>query len=172
MPQSQTIRPHSLTAKVLHWGFLILFAYGLTKQLDNVAQLEDAALLRFEMIFAAVFLAILIGRFFYMRSTRPTALPDNTPRTMKLAARAGHLALYASLAMIAVSGMGIGTLYWAGIKQGLLMDAVIGLHEISVLASYITIGLHIAAAVFHRLKGDGIWSAMVPVWKETSRDPS
>jgi len=29
-----------------------------------------------------------------------------------------------------------------------------------------TSGLHIAGAIYHRLQGDGVWSAMVPVLKE------
>ena len=27
-------------------------------------------------------------------------------------------------------------------------------------------GLHIAGAIYHRLQGDGVWSAMVPILKE------
>ncbi len=42
--------------KMLHWGFVLLFAYGIFKQLDNLSQLEDSALFRFEIIFALVFL--------------------------------------------------------------------------------------------------------------------
>lgn len=165
--QPQPPQPHTVIARLLHWGFVVLFAYGLTKQLDTVAQLEDAALLRFEMLFAAVFLAVLVMRFFYMKTTRPTALRDTAPAHMRFLARAGHLAMYASLAMIAISGMLIGTLYGVGIKAGLVMDLTVGLHEASVMASYVTIALHVAAAVYHRLKGDGIWSSMVPVWRET-----
>lgn len=167
--QPEQIVPHSRMAKIVHWGFIAVFIYALTKQLDEVSQLEDFALLRFEMIFAIGFLALLAARFVYMRRTRPTALPENTPKFVKRAARAGHLAIYASLAMIALSGMMIGTLYWVGIKDGLLMAAVAEFHGASVMASYFAIGLHIAAAIFHRVLGDGIWSSMVPVFKETPK---
>jgi|TARA_B100000900_G_scaffold379785_1_gene364950 cytochrome b561 len=34
------------------------------------------------------------------------------------------------------------------------------------LLSYWLIGIHIAAALYHRWLGDGVWNAMVPVWKE------
>ena len=50
---------HSLTAKVWHWGFIVVFIYALTKQLDEVEELEDLELLEAEMIFASIFLVIL-----------------------------------------------------------------------------------------------------------------
>ena len=33
-------------------------------------------------------------------------------------------------------------------------------------ASVNLMGLHIAGAIYHRLQGDGVWSAMVPILKE------
>ena len=53
----QPITPHSRTAKILHWGFILVFAYGLAKQLDDVEELEDFGLLQNEMIFARSFLS-------------------------------------------------------------------------------------------------------------------
>ena len=47
-------------AKLLHWGFVILFLYGLLKQIDSINQLEDDNLLMFEVIFALAFLLLLI----------------------------------------------------------------------------------------------------------------
>ena len=43
---------HSLLAKTFHWGFVILFGYGIYKQIDNINQLEDISLLKSEIIFA------------------------------------------------------------------------------------------------------------------------
>lgn len=163
------IKPHGLLAKIIHWGFILIFAYALYKQLDGVEQLAEPGLLQFEIIFALGFLLLLGLRFFYMRFTMPSALPETTPRRLKLMARAGHLAIYLSLAMIAVSGLLIGLAYSFGGPDGAGMAIALFLHEISVLAAYASIALHIAAAFFHRLKGDGIWSAMVPVWTEKSR---
>ena len=48
-------RHYGLPALLLHWGFVALFIYGVIKQVDSVSQLEDAAFLRFEMVFAAFF---------------------------------------------------------------------------------------------------------------------
>ena len=75
--------------------------------------------------------------------------------------------MYASLAAIAISGILIGGIYWMGMKDGLLTEAIIAVHELAVTTSYLLIGLHISAAVFHRFKHDGVWNSMVPVWKET-----
>ena len=162
----QKVIPHSLTAKIIHWGFIVVFAYALSKQLDDVEELEDFSLLQFEMAFASLFLILLFARYFYMRLTRPTVLPGDTPKQMKFMARCGHLAMYASLSMIAISGLMIGGLYWSGVKSGTAMEIVIGLHEVSVGASFFSIALHVVAAVYHHQQGDGIWSAMVPIWKE------
>ena len=45
---------YSTVAKIFHWGFVALFAYGIAKQIDNISQLEDFDLLRFELIFAII----------------------------------------------------------------------------------------------------------------------
>jgi len=34
----------------MHWGFVLLFIYGLLKQIDELNQLKDEALLKFEVI--------------------------------------------------------------------------------------------------------------------------
>lgn len=160
------IKQHGLVAKAFHWGFIGLFIYGISKGLDNVQQLADTKVLQFEMIFASLFLLTLGARYLYMRHVGPTALPDDTSVWMKRAARAGHLALYGSLAMIAVSGMVIGALYSYGFTNGPVIRAATEWHEFSLGASYMMIGLHISAALFHRWLGDGIWSSMVPLFKE------
>ena len=162
----EEVNPHSVTARVMHWGFIGVFAYALTKQLDEVEELEDFSLLQYEMVFAALFLVLLITRFVYMHSTRPSALPSNTPKLTKRLARSVHLAMYASLSLIPVTGLFIGGLYWSGIKSGGAIDVALVLHEVAVNTSYFLILLHVSAAIYHRRKGDGIWNAMVPVWKE------
>jgi cytochrome b561 len=61
------ISSHTLIAKISHWGFIILYAYGMMKQLDDLSQLEDAGLLYFEVVFSILFLLIVIFRYLYMR---------------------------------------------------------------------------------------------------------
>ena len=57
---------HTSAAKFVHWAFVILYAYGIFKQVDDLSQLEDSGLLFFEVIFATVFLAIVIVRYLYI----------------------------------------------------------------------------------------------------------
>ena len=57
---------YSKIAKLMHWGFVLLFAYGVFKQVDDVAELSDPSLFRLEIVFAGIFLILLLGRFFYM----------------------------------------------------------------------------------------------------------
>ena len=158
---------YSTTAKVFHWGFVVLFAYGIAKQVDDISQLEDFALLKFELVFATILILLLAVRFLYMTKTQTTSLPEETSTFQKLAAKSVHLGMYASLAIIALSGILIGGIYWMGMKEGLLIKGIIAVHELAVTVSYWLIGLHIAAAVFHRFKNDGVWNSMVPAWKET-----
>jgi cytochrome b561 len=68
-------------AKLLHWGFVILFLYGLLKQIDSINQLEDDNLLMFEVIFSLAFLLLLIIRFVYMKTTQQSSIPDDTPKS-------------------------------------------------------------------------------------------
>ena len=109
---------------------------------------------------------LLAIRFLYMAKTQTSSLPEETSTFQRLAAKLVHLGMYLSLATIAVSGILIGGIYWIGMKDGLLIEGIIAVHELAVTASYWLIGVHVAAAVFHRLKQDGVWSSMVPIWKE------
>ena len=54
--EQKSIQGFSLTAKLFHWGFILIFSYGILKQIDNINQLEDLALLKFEIIFALLFI--------------------------------------------------------------------------------------------------------------------
>jgi len=156
----------SSIAKFMHWGFVLLFVYGLLKQIDELNQLEDKAILQFEVIFATVFVLLLLIRFIYMKTTQKSSLPDSTPKSQLLAARVVHYGMYACLALIPLTGLLIGLLFWLGFEDGFLINAVVEVHEFSVSVIYWLIGLHILAAIFHRLKNDGVWSSMVPFLKE------
>ena len=159
-------RKYSFLAKVFHWGFIVIFGYGIYKQVDELDQLSDLSLLKFEMIFAAAFLFLLIIRFIYMRKTQKSSLPAATSQTQKYAAKIVHYGMYFCLGIIAISGISIGTLYWLGFKSGLIIEGVISIHEFSFTAIYFLIMIHVSAAIYHRFLGDGVWNSMVPFWKE------
>ena len=160
---ASTNKHYSILAKSFHWFTVIIFAYGIFKQVEgDVSQLEDKSLLYAEVVFAILFLAVLAARFIYMSKTQTSALPPETSKFQRQAARMVHLGMYASLAAIPITGLAIGGLFAIGFKSGLIIDFVIELHGFVVSISYWLVAIHIIAAIYHRLKKDGVWSAMVP----------
>ena len=159
-------KKYSFLAKFWHWGFVLLFIYGVAKQVDDIKQLEDRFFFQFEIVFALLFLFLLVIRFVYMSKTQETSLPDDTPKSQKIAARIVHLGMYASLAGTAITGLLIGLFFWLGFKDGLLINFLTLIHSLVVNTLYWLIGIHIIAAIYHRLKKDGVWNSMVPFFKE------
>ena len=157
---------YSLLAKCLHWSFVVLFAYGIYKQVEDLSDLEDLSLLKFEIFFAFIFLLFLAFRFVYMTTTQKTSLPDNTSRVQKFAAKLVHYSMYFCLFIIVLSGLMIGFLYWFGIKEGYLIEFSIFIHESFFSIIYWLISIHVIASVYHRFKQDGVWNSMVPFLKE------
>ena len=161
------IQSHTFLAKIIHWTFIPLYAYGIFKQVDDISQLEDSALLVFESIFAAVFLLIVILRFTYMRRFNTFQGATETPhRIHTFVAKSVHRGMYTALILLPLSGLIIAALYSQGIKSGPLQDGALILHESSATLSYIMIATHISAAIYSRIKGEGVWSSMVPILKE------
>jgi len=163
---AQRVRSYSLLAKCMHWAFIGVFAYAVINQVDEVEELENSTRLMKEVLFAILFLSLLLFRFIYMRSARAAMPQLDIPKSLILLARVVHLGMYVSLALIAITRLIIGGLYYFGVKDGLVLEAILLLHEIIFWASVNLMGLHIAGAIYHRLQGDGVWSAMVPILKE------
>ena len=159
-------RSYSFMAKFIHWAFIGVFAIGVINQVDEVEEFESTVLLVTEVVFAVVFLSLLLFRFIYMRTAK-AALPQlDMPKPLILLALTVHRGMYVSLALIAITGLIIGGLYYFGSKNGWVLDAFLLLHEICFWISVNLIGLHIAGAIYHRRKGDGVWNAMVPILPE------
>jgi cytochrome b561 len=156
----------SLFAKFWHWGFVLLFIYGVAKQVDEIEQLEDQFFFQFEIVFALLFLFLLAIRFVYMSKTQETSLPDDTSKIQKIAARTVHLGMYTTLAGTAITGLSIGLFYWLGFRQGLFIDFLTAIHSFVVNTVYWLVSIHIVAAIYHRLKKDGVWNSMVPFFRE------
>jgi cytochrome b561 len=82
--------------------------------------------------------------------------------------------MYACFILLPLTGLIIAGLYSQGYtvnatpdEEQTIMDVVLDLHGAVADLSYILIFLHIAAAIYSRVKGEGVWSSMVPVLKET-----
>ena len=166
MNNQKNKKQYSLFAKFWHWGFVLLFIYGVVKQVDEIEQLEDLFFFQFEIVFALLFLFLLAIRFVYMSKTQETSLPDDTSKIQKMAARTIHLGMYTTLAGTAITGLLIGLFYWLGFRQGLFIDFLTAIHSFVVNTVYWLVGIHIVAAIYHRLKKDGVWNSMVPFFKE------
>ncbi len=162
---------HTFLGKSLHWGFVLLYAYGIFKQIDDLSQLEDAALLRFEIIFASVFLLLVVIRYGYMRrfeTFQGSVVPIH--RYHKRFARLMHVTMYLCLILLPVTGLAIAWLHTQGIGEDqLAMDVAIDLHGFSADLSYVLIAIHLVAALYSRIKGEGVWTSMVPVFTERGR---
>ena len=159
----------SSIAKIFHWSFVIIFAYGISKQIEDIKQLDDLALLKFELTFAFLFILFLVTRFVYMKRTQKSSLPSDTPMVQKVMAKSVHYGMYIGMISIAFSGLFIGCLYWFGLKSGIIIETIVGWHEVSVSIVYWLVGLHLIGAIYHRFKNDGVWEAMVPELKRGKR---
>ena len=158
---------HTRLAKTIHWTFSVLYAYGIFKQVEDLEELEDASLLNFEIFFAIVFLVIVMLRFFYMKDAKTLlGAHEEMHKGHLFIAKATHRLVYFSLIMLPTTGLLIAGILNAGLPG---MTLAIALHELSAFLSYITIGIHIAASLYSRYKGEGVWNAMVPVWREEKK---
>tara|TARA_B100001057_G_C21999008_1_gene625232 strand:- start:142 stop:453 length:312 start_codon:yes stop_codon:yes gene_type:complete len=101
-----------------------------------------------------------------MKKTQKTSLPEDTPKLQKKVAKIVHNGMYILLVGTVLSGLVIGFLFWMNLKDSFLINITITIHEIIINLLYFLIGIHILAASYHRLKSDGVWSSMVPFFKE------
>ena len=164
------MQTHTKLAKTIHWTFSILYAYGIFKQVENLDELEDASLLNFEIVFAVIFLVIVMLRFFYMKDAKTLlGAHEEMHKGHLFIAKATHRLVYFSLIMLPTTGLLIAGIFNAEIPG---MGIAITLHEFSAFLSYVTIGIHIAASLYSRYKGEGIWNAMVPIWLESKKNDS
>ena len=164
--QAKNLRVYSPIAKWMHWGFIPVFGYGVINQVDEVEELEDITLLMNEVLFTILFLSILFVRYFHMHTVSAAMPPLDMPKRLILLAKIVQQSMYVSLTLIGVTGLAIGGLYYSGEKEGLLLETLLLAHEVFYWASVNLMGVHIAGALYHRLKGDGVWDAMVPFFKE------
>ena len=155
---------HSKFARIIHWGFIVLYVYGIVKQVDDISDLEDSKLLVFEVLFASVFLVIVIARYFYMRKVETMhACSVQVHRVHKIIAKIVDISMYIVLVLLPLSGLAIAFLFNQGIKDGPMQLVALSVHEFAATASYVLIAIHVSAAIYSRIKGEGVWSSMVPI---------
>ena len=91
---------------------------------------------------------------------------EPVPTAHRYLAKGIHASMYLCLAVLPLSGLLIAGLFTQGGKEGPLQDFALGLHEMSASMSYVLIVMHVGAAMWSRVKGEGIWTSMVPILKE------
>ena len=167
-------KSHTLLARSIHWSFILLYVYVIFKEVNELDELEDTNLLLFEIVFATTFLVIVILRYSYMRRFK-TFLGAREPVHIVhyYFARTVHRAMYACFILLPLTGLMIAGLYSQGYtvnatpdEEQTVMDLVLDLHGAVADLSYMLIFLHIGAAIYSRIKGEGVWSSMVPILKE------
>tara|TARA_B100000029_G_scaffold56401_1_gene51058 strand:+ start:611 stop:1177 length:567 start_codon:yes stop_codon:yes gene_type:complete len=164
------IYTHTFLAKLIHWTFIPLYTYGIFKQVDDLNELEDASLLNFEILFATVFLIIVLLRYFYMKDTLALlGAHDDVHKGHLFIAKTVHGLMYFSLIMLPTTGLLIAALFSLETRG---VEIAIRIHEFSAFLSYVVIALHVGASLYSRFKGEGMWNAMVPVLKETGKNKS
>ena len=164
------MKSHTPLAKFIHWSFSFLYAYGIFKQVGDLSELEDPDLLNFEILFAVAFLVIVFIRYFYMKDTE-TLLGANIEirKGHLFIAKSVHKLVYFTLVMLPLTGLLIAGLFSIGAGG---IELAIVLHEFSAFLSYVLIAVHVGASFYSKLKGEGIWNAMTPFWKEKEKKES
>ncbi|MEL7345081.1 MAG: cytochrome b/b6 domain-containing protein [Pseudomonadota bacterium] len=161
-PAKPIAKPHGFVTRGIHWLSILMIAYGYSKGLDNVNQLADPALFRFEVIFASALGLLFAVRLFWTRKIGgATRLPDEAPWWEHMASRAVHFGLYGSVFTIVGTGLAIAYAYTSPFLGGFFMSAMIAIHEASLTVLPALILTHIAGALWHKvIRRDGVLESM------------
>jgi cytochrome b561 len=134
----------------LHWiiavliGLQFLFNEPIGEAFE---QIEEGAVPAFSLLVwghiagGVVILLLVLWRVSLRLSRGVPASPDGTPPLLHMGAAAGHLALYALMLLVPVSGL---VAWFGGVEQ-----AAEG-HEVMTTLLLIVVGLHVAAALYHQ----------------------
>ena len=155
-------KPHGFVTRGIHWVAAGLLGYGYLKGLDDMSQLADPAKLQFEVIYALVLGALFLIRLLWTRLVGGTTrLPGDAPRWEHFASRLVHIGLYASVFLIVLTGLGIAVGYATPVLGGIFLTAMIGLHEVALMAMPMLLVAHIAGALWHKfVRRDGVLESM------------
>ena len=161
------MKTHTKTSKFIHWTFSLLYAYGIFKQVEELDQLNNPSILMVEIVFAGIFLGIVFIRYFYMKDV-DTLLGAKVeiPKGHLFIAKTIHRLVYLTLILLPTTGLIIAALFAYSLPG---INFAVAIHEFSAFLSYALIGIHIVASIYSRLKGEGVWDAMVPIWKEKEK---
>lgn len=119
-------------------------------------------------------------RIVIRRAFPPPAMPDHLPATIRKLAAGVHHALYATLILVPLAGylsasftkypmkffgIELPRIGWPDESLNALFN---GTHKVLVLTLMLLLTLHVAGALLHAVKRDGIVSRMLPSFREDS----
>ena len=158
---TQQTAKHGIVARIFHWLTPLLLAYGFFRNGNVTGALTDPAAMTREIWFGVAVLAVFALRFIWMHGFNGGAsrLPADAPKWERRGSKFGHLALYGFVAAIVLTGFSIPLAQTTG--NAAMVDAASGFHEGITNVGVAFLGLHIAAALWHKLaRNDGIWESI------------
>ncbi len=144
---SATPRGYSGLQIALHWTVVVLVALQMFLLNESIGDLHDGEavsptgeFLADLHVAAGIAVFVLALARLYLRFTRGVPpLPENEPYPMKLAAHAVHVALYALILLMPVTG---ALAWWLG------LETMREIHSIGENVIMIVVGLHIVGALY------------------------
>lgn len=170
---------YGVVARIFHWGtvlmVLVMIPVGLIMTQDVPRYIQDPLFVLHKGLGLAV-LAVVLLRIVWRIANPPPPLPRSLPAGQRRAAEAVHVALYALLIAMPVSGyirvtaggFPIEALNALGVppllaKNEALAKAAETFHSLAAFALMALILLHVAAASYHGIvRRDGVFSRMWP----------
>ena len=167
---------YTRTAVVLHWLIAALFvgqfAWGwLMQEIPKSPPGMRADAFNFHKSIGLCLLGLMLFRLGWRIAHRPPALPP-MPAWQAGLARVTHIALYVALILQPVTGY-LGSVWsgypvkWFGItlpawgsKSVVLKDAMSDVHLVTSFVLLALVLLHVAGALHHALRGDGVMARM------------
>lgn len=177
MSLKNTEHDYGSLAKVLHWIVAALFVY-LFYIAINMTGMENGAekwgLYAEHKQFGVLAFIFICVRVFIKLTNPSPALPDTIPNWQTTASKVMHTALYVIMIAFPVSGMlmsmaGNYPIIFFGFELPNLVgenkslgEAMHAIHEALMCVTYGVVGIHVAAALMHLAKRDGVFSRMLP----------
>lgn len=170
---------YDILTQSLHWGMalLIIAAWVIAGIMEDMPRgPEKAQVVGLHKSLGVTVCVLLLARIFWRRVKPPLAMPAGTPAWMHSAATAGHLALYALMLAVPVSGVVMSqaadrpVLVWGLFALPTLIapnpelkSAMEEVHEVLGNGILLLAAAHAVAALFHQhVLKDGVLTRMLP----------
>lgn len=161
-PIKTPVKSHGFITRGIHWLSILVIGYGYLKGLDNVNQLADLALFRFEVIFASGMGLLFAFRLLWAQKIGgATRLPSAAPKWEHFASRCVHYGLYGSVFTIVGTGLAIAYAFASTLMGDLFINTMIFIHEAALAVLPVLIVTHIAGALWHKvIRRDSVMESM------------